>query len=253
MADFKIENRTLFIELFTKEIMHHINKKNDVDKFSNKLPKEIKNKIEEKKEDPILLASEFSIKEETTHNNVSLYNEEIKGEETKVEINVPDLKIKENKPLKQRIIDTKFKIQPKHQFLKPKSVPLPIKKIYSHPIKQKESINYQVIEQNNNFGINLGKINPLIYDKEVTIIECPGADKFILVKKEGKINLTKMKISQDEIEQIINEFSQKSRIPTMEGIFKAIVGDCSINAVITDSQAHRFIIYKKSPYSMMGQ
>jgi hypothetical protein len=101
--------------------------------------------------------------------------------------------------------------------------------------------------------LELGRLGLLLSDKEVTVIECPGPDNFLFVKKAGKVHLTRIKLSQEEIDRILDSFSAKARIPLMEGVFKAIVGNLSINAVITDSSGDRFMIYKKTPYSYIEQ
>lgn len=99
--------------------------------------------------------------------------------------------------------------------------------------------------------IDLGKINPFLTDKAVTLIECPGPNKFIFVKKAGQVNLTKTALSQEEIEAIIENFSEKSRIPVIGGIFKASVGNLTITAVVSEFVGSKFIIYKASPYSVL--
>jgi len=99
--------------------------------------------------------------------------------------------------------------------------------------------------------IDLGKLNGFLTDKAVTLIECPGPNKFIFVKKAGQVNLTKTALSQEEIEAIIENFSEKSRIPVIGGVFKASVGNLTITAVVSEFVGSKFIIYKASPYSIL--
>jgi len=100
-------------------------------------------------------------------------------------------------------------------------------------------------------GLNLGKLGGLLADKSVTEIECPGPGKFILVKKVSQVNITRITLSQDEINNIIEAFSEQARIPIISGIFKAAVGDLTILAVISEFVGSRFIIYKSTPYSIL--
>jgi len=117
-----------------------------------------------------------------------------------------------------------------------------------HPLKQGMAPSPELPAQD---AINLKKLNLLASDHDVSIIECPGPDKLVLVKKNGQINLTKVSLSQEEMNQVIRNFSEKSRIPLMEGVFKARVGNFTISAIITQSAGSSFIIYKSSPYNVL--
>lgn len=91
--------------------------------------------------------------------------------------------------------------------------------------------------------INLGKLMPLINDINVDSIECPGPNQKILV--EGKMGKkpTGIILNQEEINQIVNEFSSKSKIPIGEGISKVAVGKLTFTAIKTESEV-TFIIKK---------
>ncbi|MBS3081190.1 hypothetical protein J4221_06990 [Candidatus Pacearchaeota archaeon] len=97
----------------------------------------------------------------------------------------------------------------------------------------------------------LSKINFLIKDKGVQLIECPGAGRNILVKARNKINVTKITLSESEIERIVNYFSEKARIPIIGGILRAAVDDMMIFAVSSQHAGSRFIVTKKSPYQLL--
>jgi len=93
----------------------------------------------------------------------------------------------------------------------------------------------------------LEKLSPLIKDPLVQSIECPGPGKNILVKRYNGINITKITLSQEEITAIINDFSEKAKIPITGGILKAAVGSLIISAVISEFVGSRFIINKIMP------
>lgn len=95
-------------------------------------------------------------------------------------------------------------------------------------------------------GFNLGKLENLLSDPLIQSIECPGPGKNILVRKFNKINLTKLVINQEEINEIINKFSQQAKIPLLGGILKAAVGDLIISAVTSEFVGSRFIISRIS-------
>lgn len=97
----------------------------------------------------------------------------------------------------------------------------------------------------------LGKISHLIHDIGVQFIECPGAGKFVLVKVRNNINTTRITLSEDEIMRVIDHFSQQAQIPLIGGILKTAVGNMLISAVSSKYVGSRFLITKKSPYSLI--
>ena len=101
--------------------------------------------------------------------------------------------------------------------------------------------------------INLGKLNVLLKDNAIATMECPGPERFVTVRRAGQINLTKITLSQKEINDIISGFSEVTRIPIIGGIFRASVGELTIVAVISEFVGSRFIIYKASPYALLDQ
>jgi len=97
----------------------------------------------------------------------------------------------------------------------------------------------------------LEKIDHLIKDNSIQMIECAGPGKNILVKVRNKLNTTKIILGEEEIKKIINYFSNQAKIPVVGGILKAAVRDLVISAVVSDYVGSRFIINKKSPYSLI--
>ena len=88
------------------------------------------------------------------------------------------------------------------------------------------------------------KIDFLLRDPRVTAVECPGPGKFLIIRKGFRVLMTKEKLNEEQIKQKIQEFSEKSRIPLIGGIFKANVGNLTISAVLSDYAGSRFIITK---------
>ncbi|MEN9625708.1 MAG: hypothetical protein RL557_36 [archaeon] len=97
----------------------------------------------------------------------------------------------------------------------------------------------------------LAKIELLVKDQGIQLIECPGANKFILVKVRNKINTTKITLTEEEIKGVVDYFAQQARVPIIGGILKAAVDDMLISAVSSNYIGSRFIITKKSPYSLI--
>ncbi len=95
------------------------------------------------------------------------------------------------------------------------------------------------------------KLNTLIKDPYVNEIECNGSDTSLSVKKAGMNQNTQINLSIEEIYDIIAEFSQRTRIPVINGRIKAALNDLVITAVLSESLGPRFIIQKKKPFQEM--
>jgi len=102
-------------------------------------------------------------------------------------------------------------------------------------------------------NLSLNKIDVLLKDSSIQSIECPGPGRNILVKRYNKINITKIKLTKQEIIDIVSSFSQEARIPIVGGILKAAVGDLVVSAIMSDFVGSRFIINKITPYHIIGQ
>ena len=95
------------------------------------------------------------------------------------------------------------------------------------------------------------KLNFLIKDPAVTEVECTGSDQTLLVKKAGVVQRTKVKLSIEEVYELIAEFSQKTRIPVIEGTFKAALSNIILTAVLSETLGPRFILQKKNPFQAL--
>ncbi|MBU0957362.1 MAG: hypothetical protein KKF56_00980 [Nanoarchaeota archaeon] len=95
-------------------------------------------------------------------------------------------------------------------------------------------------------GFNLGKIQNLISDRNVDIIECKGPDQFIIVQINARMNVTNIRMTKQDIQNVVNAFSQVTRIPLTHGVFKAAVGNLIITAIISETVGTSFVITKLS-------
>lgn len=96
-----------------------------------------------------------------------------------------------------------------------------------------------------NNDVDLGtKLNPLLRDMAVKIIECNGEDEKLIVKGMMGTKFTNIVLSKDEIEQVIEKFSKSAKIPVHEGIFKVVVGRLILTAIISEIISSKFIIKK---------
>ena len=130
-------------------------------------------------------------------------------------------------PLKKRIKQRVRKISRGLRFIQNR-IPETIKNILPVPVNLKS---------------DLGKLNPLIEDPTIILIECSGPDTNISLKRtNGEMRTANIKLTKREINDIIKRFSQAARIPVEKGIFKAAVGKLIISAI--DSS---FLITKINP------
>tara|TARA_Y100000034_G_scaffold41320_1_gene50836 strand:- start:635 stop:1183 length:549 start_codon:yes stop_codon:yes gene_type:complete len=94
-----------------------------------------------------------------------------------------------------------------------------------------------------NIEIDLGKLNPLLKDPMVKTIECDGSDEKIKVRTIG-LKITNIILNKEEIGEVIKKFSEATKIPIQEGIFKVAFGRLILTAIISSVVGSKFIIRK---------
>ena len=98
-----------------------------------------------------------------------------------------------------------------------------------------------------------GKITPLLNDPSVSSIECQGQRRPVMIIRAGQRQVTRIVLSAEEIKEILQKVSDTIHIPLLEGVFRAVADNFSINAVISEIIGSRFIIKKQTPYSLLEQ
>ena len=101
-------------------------------------------------------------------------------------------------------------------------------------------------QRTNAMGLN--RISNILGDPTVLSIECPGPTKNLLVNRAGSIQAASIVLSKEEIDSIIEEIGEKTRIPISTGVFKAAFQDFLITAVISEFVGTRFLIQKRTPF-----
>jgi hypothetical protein len=93
------------------------------------------------------------------------------------------------------------------------------------------------------YSISLGKLDPLMNNPSIRVIECNGPDQNITIRapqtKQTEIILTK-----EEIDSILNGFSVTSGIPLEQGINNIVVGNLELSAIVSEVIGSKFIIKK---------
>ncbi len=95
--------------------------------------------------------------------------------------------------------------------------------------------------------IDIGKLNALVRDPIVRVMECNGPDENIFVMGIMGRKPTPIKLSKEEMQEILERFSSATKIPITEGLFKAAIGTLVLSAVISEIAGIKFIIRKISP------
>lgn len=113
-------------------------------------------------------------------------------------------------------------------------------------------------QQNSNLRNNISQnrpapsaneqLNRLIQDPSINEIELTDVDNPLLIKRSGMTQKTQVKLSIEDAYDLIAEFSQKTKIPVINGTIKAALNNLIITAVISESLGPRFIIQKKRQF-----
>ena len=119
-----------------------------------------------------------------------------------------------------------------------------------HKLKpaEKPEIKQKQLEAKKTDMFYLDKIMPMILDPNVISIECMGPGKFIMVRTTRRAMRANVMLNPEDIDDIIQRFSNEARIPRIGGVFKAIVDNLVMTAIDSDVGSKRFIISKTHPY-----
>lgn len=226
---------------FTRQLIKH-SMPSEVFELQTALEKEKKNRLERQRE---LIREIIRYKEKGLSNgeekNLSTSAKEIKGGRTREIQSIvhPTIgmfetqKITHLNPFRESFISptSRFNIPSKRiRLLIPESkFPLHIQYIKPVPINKE---------------IELGKLDPLIKDFNVRIIECYGSGENLIVQGNMGVKRTGIILNKEEIEGIIQKFSKETKIPIQEGIFKVVAGKLIFLAIISEIVGSKFIIKK---------
>ena len=86
---------------------------------------------------------------------------------------------------------------------------------------------------------------PILADPSVSSVECLGPGIPLSINKYGAIQNSKITFTNEEIQSVLKEISDNTRIPIIAGVFKAAFDNLVITAVISEYVGTRFLIQKK--------
>lgn len=150
---------------------------------------------------------------------------------------------------KRNLFPTQNQRMPQRQMQRPSQIQqrFPTRQVIQRPMIPQPRLPptvQNITPQATSIKIGLGKLNPLLRDTTVTAIECSGNEKNILVRRGNQIRTTSIKLSEEEINDIIEKFAKEARIPIEEGIMKLAVGNLIMTAIISEVVDTKFIIEK---------
>ncbi len=96
--------------------------------------------------------------------------------------------------------------------------------------------------------INLGKLASILQDPAVIGVECPGPYKNLIVNRGGSIQTSSVTLTPEEINTVMHNISEHTRIPITPGVFRAAVQDLLVTAVVSDFVGTRFLLQKRNPF-----
>lgn len=114
----------------------------------------------------------------------------------------------------------------------------PINPIIAQIPIQNQQAKYEIMD-------SMKKLSPFILDQFVQSIECKGPGKPLLVLKGTSLQVTNIILTKEEIDVIMQDISKQTRIPLMQGLFRALFGNLIITAVISEFVGTRFVIEKR--------
>ena len=138
--------------------------------------------------------------------------------------------------------------RPQHSIIKQQFNKPPQKLPIRLPVPPPQKTSSTNLNEKNK-TINLGKINAILSDPSVFSVESPGPEKNLIVNKAGKIQSSSLTLNKREIDLIMNEISNKTKIPLISGgVFRAALKDLVITAIISDYIGTRFLMQKRTPF-----
>jgi hypothetical protein len=101
------------------------------------------------------------------------------------------------------------------------------------------------------------RLKQFITDPMVSLINCPGPGKNILITRFGVIQQIPIALGTDEIRSFLKDLSEKTKIPLLTGIFKVVYQNILVTAVVSEYVGTKFVIEKKPaaplPLPIAGQ
>ena len=90
----------------------------------------------------------------------------------------------------------------------------------------------------------LEKLTPILNDPAVQSIECSGPGQALTINRSGVKQKSNLSLTNEEINELLKTFSEKTNIPLAPGVFKATLGKLTLTAIVSEFVGTRFILLK---------
>ena len=77
---------------------------------------------------------------------------------------------------------------------------------------------------------------------DIKVIECANGN--VRVKRNGEFEQTTIFLNESEVKDLIKKFSEMTKMPISDNIFRATINNFSITAIVSDKIGSRFLITK---------
>jgi len=92
--------------------------------------------------------------------------------------------------------------------------------------------------------IDFGNVTPLIQNPSINMVECPGPGKNLIIRTYNIRKPANIQLSLEQMQNIVNQFSKKARVPLINGLFRAWIDKFLVSSIIAQGQPMNFIIQK---------
>lgn len=93
-------------------------------------------------------------------------------------------------------------------------------------------------------NLDLGRLGTLMQNPTITSIECNGPEEHIILRGQKGMQTSNIILDEQEINQILENFSKATKIPLHEGVMKIAAGNLILSAIVSDVIGSKFIIKK---------
>ncbi|MAE50101.1 hypothetical protein CMI48_04730 [Candidatus Pacearchaeota archaeon] len=90
----------------------------------------------------------------------------------------------------------------------------------------------------------LEKLTPFLNDPAVQSMECVGSGQALIINRFGVKQKASLSLTNEEINELLQTFSEKTHISLNQGVFKATLGKLTLTAVVSEFVGTRFILFK---------
>lgn len=91
----------------------------------------------------------------------------------------------------------------------------------------------------------LSHLDQWLSDQAIESVECTGPDQNLIVKRNGNITQSSLRLQKEEIKTILEDLAAKAHAPFEEGILKTETKTWSVIGVLSEFGGSRFLLQKK--------